>query len=70
MTAAEARWADLNGCRKPLARREVSAKIYEEGYTACRKGADVRARVTIGGPHDWVVDNDAMWAFFAAHRRR
>ena len=69
MTAAEARWADLNGCRTPLARREVTATVYEEGYTACRKGADVRARVTIGGQHDWVVDNDALWAFFAAHRR-
>lgn len=70
MTAAEARWAELNGCRTPLARREVTATVYEEGYTACRKGADVRARVTIGGKHDWVVDNDALWAFFAAHRRR
>ena len=70
MTAAEARWAELNGCRAPRPRREVDAKVYEEGYTACRKGADVRARVTIGGKHDWVVDNDALWAFFAAHRRR
>ena len=70
MTAAEARWAELNGCRTALARREVTTTVYEEGYTACRKGADVRARVTIGGKHAWVVDNDAMWAFFAAHRRR
>ncbi|MEO5937529.1 MAG: PHB depolymerase family esterase [Sphingomonas sp.] len=69
MAAAEARWAELNGCRAPLPRREISAQIYEEGYAACRKGADVRARVTIGGKHDWVVDNDALWAFFAAHRR-
>ncbi len=70
MTAAEARWAELNGCRTPLTRREIAPTIYEEGYTACRKGADVRARVTIGGKHEWVVDNDAMWRFFAAHRRR
>lgn len=70
MAAAEARWADLNGCRTPLARREIDARVYEEGYTACRKQADVRARVTIGGKHDWVADNDALWAFFAAHRRR
>lgn len=69
MTVAEARWAELNGCRTPLTRREVAPQIYEEGYTACRKHADVRARVTIGGKHDWVVDNDALWAFFAAHRR-
>ena len=70
MAAAEARWAELNGCRTALARHDVAATVYEEGYTACRKGADVRARVTIGGKHAWVVDNDAMWAFFAAHRRR
>jgi polyhydroxybutyrate depolymerase len=70
MTAAEARWAELNGCRTPLPRREISALVYEEGYAACRKHADVRARVTIGGKHDWVVGNDALWAFFAAHRRR
>ncbi|MEO5493140.1 MAG: PHB depolymerase family esterase [Sphingomonas sp.] len=70
MAAAEARWAELNGCRTPLPRREIDAQVYEEGYAACRKGADVRARVTIGGKHDWVVDNDALWAFFAAHRRR
>jgi len=70
MTAAEARWAELNGCRTPVVRRPIGADVYEEGYTACRKSADVRARITIGGKHDWVVDNDAMWAFFAAHRRR
>lgn len=69
MQAAEARWAELNGCRKSLAPRTVpGGEIYEEGFTRCRGGADVLARVTIGGKHDWVVDNDALWAFFAAHR--
>ena len=26
-------------------------------------------RITAGGGHSWVADNDAMWAFFAARTR-
>jgi polyhydroxybutyrate depolymerase len=70
MQAAERRWADLNDCTKPLPARNLSATIYAEGYTGCRNGADVTAHVTRGGSHDWLVDNQAMWDFFAAHRRR
>jgi polyhydroxybutyrate depolymerase len=69
MRAALARWAMLNGCRVPVPRAMVGAKVYEEGYTGCRDGADVRARVTIGGGHAWLVDNDALWAFLSVHRR-
>ncbi len=69
MRAAEARWAELNACKIPIASRSVASDVYEEGYTGCRDNADVRVWVTIGGRHDWVVDNDAMWAFFATHRR-
>lgn len=71
MHAAEARWAELNGCKIAVVPRPIVAgKIYEEGFTRCRGGADVRARVTIGGKHEWVADNEALWAFFAKHRRR
>jgi polyhydroxybutyrate depolymerase len=70
MRAAEARWAELNGCRSAVPSRPIVAgRIYEEGFTRCREGADVLARVTIGGTHDWVADNEALWTFFAAHRR-
>jgi polyhydroxybutyrate depolymerase len=31
--------------------------------------ADVVGRITVGAGHTWVADNDAMWAFFARHRR-
>jgi polyhydroxybutyrate depolymerase len=69
MAAAEARWAALNGCATPLPRTRVSATVYQEGYDRCRAGADVVARITVGGTHDWVVDNDAMWAFLSRYRR-
>jgi polyhydroxybutyrate depolymerase len=70
MHAAEARWAELNGCKRAVSQRSVLPdRIYEEGFTKCRAGADVLARVTIGGTHDWVADNEVLWAFFAAHRR-
>lgn len=69
MAAAEARWAALNGCTTPLPRTPVSATVYQEGYSRCRAGADVKARITIGGTHDWVVDNEAMWAFLSRYRR-
>jgi polyhydroxybutyrate depolymerase len=69
MRAAEARWAALNGCAVSLPRSRVSASVYQEGYGRCRAGADVIGRITIGGTHDWVVDNEAMWAFLSRDRR-
>lgn len=68
-TAALQRWAALNGCTKPYA-RTVDASVYEQGYAQCRGDTTVAARVVRGGAHSWtVVDNEAMWAFFARHRR-
>ncbi|MFD1951848.1 alpha/beta hydrolase family esterase [Sphingomonas arantia] len=68
-TAALQRWATLNGCTEPYA-RDVGAGVYEQGYARCRGGATVAARVMRGGKHSWsVVDNEAMWAFLAQHRR-
>ncbi len=69
MHAAEMRWATLNGCTAAPTTRWVAPKVYEERYTACRNGADVAGRITVGGGHSWVVDNDALWAFLSQHRR-
>src|SRR3546814_4525965 len=60
MHAAEQRWAALNGCTAAPTTRWVADGVYEERYTGCRTGADVAARITVGGGHAWVVDNDAM----------
>lgn len=69
MHAAEMRWAALNGCTAAPTTRWVAPKVYEERYTGCRDGADVAGRITVGGGHSWVVDNDALWAFLSQHRR-
>jgi polyhydroxybutyrate depolymerase len=68
MRAAQARWAELDGCRAD-GDRDSPPSVYEERYADCRDGAEVVARITRGGVHDWVVDNEAMWAFLSAHRR-
>ncbi len=69
MHAAEMHWAALNGCTAAPTTRWVAPKVYEERYTACRDGADVAGRITVGGGHSWVVDNDALWTFLSQHRR-
>ncbi len=69
MHTALGRWADLNGCRTGPVERDVAADVKEERFTRCSGGAEVAGRVTRGAGHVWVADNEAMWAFFAAHRR-
>jgi polyhydroxybutyrate depolymerase len=69
MRRAEARWADLNACRRPLPERILDSGMIERGYTDCRGGAEVVARITPQAGHIWAADNEAMWAFFARHRR-
>ncbi|HVI97819.1 MAG TPA: PHB depolymerase family esterase [Sphingomonas sp.] len=69
MHAAEQRWAALNSCTAAPTTRWITPKVYEERYAGCRGDADVAARITVGGGHAWVVDNDAMWAFLSQHRR-
>jgi polyhydroxybutyrate depolymerase len=69
MRKAEARWADLNGCRRPLAERTLASGVIERGYTGCRAGAEVVARITPEAGHAWVADNEVLWAFLAQHRR-
>ena len=70
MAAAESRWAALNGCAAPLPRSTIREAVYQEGYRDCRAGADVVARITIGGTHEWLADNEAMWAFLSRYRRQ
>lgn len=69
MQAAEARWAKLNRCTGAPARRSISPRLYEERYSRCAAGADVVGRITVGGGHSWVVDNEALWAFLSRYRR-
>jgi polyhydroxybutyrate depolymerase len=71
MRTAEMRWADLNHCRIPLPERTLAKGIEERGYRNCRQGAEVLAHIDPEGGHNWnVVDNEALWAFFARHSRR
>jgi len=69
MRAAEARWAELNGCREMLPIRHLTPDLYEEGYARCSDRAAVIARITIGGRHQWLADNEALWNFFSHHHR-
>jgi polyhydroxybutyrate depolymerase len=69
MRKAEARWADLNGCRRPLPERTLESGVVERGYADCRGGAEVVARIIPEAGHTWVADNEALWGFFARHRR-
>jgi polyhydroxybutyrate depolymerase len=69
MATALGRWADIDLCRTGPLRRDLDARLYEVRYANCRAGAEVIGRVTRGAGHVWVADNDAMWAFFARHRR-
>lgn len=69
MHAAEQRWAALNGCQTAPTTRWVAPGVYEERYVGCRGDADVVGRVTVGGIHEWLADNDALWAFVSRYRR-
>lgn len=69
MHAAERRWAALNGCAAAPVTRWVAPRVYEERYGDCRAGSEVVARITVGGGHSWVVDNEALWALLSRHRR-
>lgn len=69
MHMAQARWADLNSCRSGPATRYLSGTLYEVRYSDCRGGGEVIGRIERGGKHVWLADNDAMWGFFARHRR-
>lgn len=69
MHAAEQQWAALNGCQTAPTTQWVASGVYEERYSGCREGADVVGRITVGGTHVWLADNDALWAFLSRYRR-
>lgn len=69
MHAAEQRWAEINRCTAAPATRWVSEGVYEERYADCASGTEVIGRITIGGGHSWVADNEALWALLSRHRR-
>ncbi|UDF05298.1 hypothetical protein [Asticcacaulis sp. AND118] len=69
MHAAEQRWAALNACRAAPTTQWVSATVYEERYADCAGDAVVAGRITVGGGHSWVADNDAMLDFFSHYTR-
>lgn len=69
MHAAEVRWATLNRCTAAPTTRWITASVYEERYSGCAGDADVIGRITVGGGHSWVVDNEALWAFLSRYRR-
>ncbi|HVJ02018.1 MAG TPA: PHB depolymerase family esterase [Sphingomonas sp.] len=69
MRTAEARWGDLDACRRPLSGRTLADGVVERGYADCDGGAEVIARITPGAGHVWTADNEAMWAFFTRYRR-
>ncbi|RHW16405.1 polyhydroxybutyrate depolymerase [Sphingomonas gilva] len=69
MHAAEQRWAALNRCTAAPVTRWVSEGVYEERYADCADGAEVIGRISVGGGHSWVVDNEALWALLSRHRR-
>lgn len=69
MHAALQRWAQLNGCGAPSPTIWVGENVYEERYAVCADDAQVVARMTAGGGHLWLADEEAMWAFFARYAR-
>jgi polyhydroxybutyrate depolymerase len=69
MHAAEQRWAAINRCTAAPETRWVSGAVYEERYADCADGSEVIGRITVGGGHSWVVDNEALWALLSRHRR-
>jgi len=69
MHAAEQRWAQINACRAAPTTKWVDHDTYEERYGDCADGTVVASRIDVDGGHSWVVDNEAMWAFFERYRR-
>ena len=69
MHAALQRWAQLNGCAGPSPTVWMGENLSEERYSACADDAEVVARMTVGGGHLWLADEEAMWAFFTRHAR-
>lgn len=69
MSAALARWAELDGCQGASTVSDLAGGTREERYSQCRAGAEVVGRIAVGRGHEWVADNEAMWAFLSRYRR-
>jgi len=69
MSAALARWAALDGCHGKPRTVKVATGRTDVRYGNCRAGAEVTGDILAGAGHVWTADNEAMWAFFARHRR-
>lgn len=69
MSAALARWAALDGCHGKPRSTTLTNGRRELHYDSCRRGAEVIGDILAGAGHVWTADNQAMWAFFARHRR-
>jgi polyhydroxybutyrate depolymerase len=69
MSAALARWAELDGCHGKMRSTTLTNGRTEQHYDNCRAGAEVIGDILAGAGHVWTADNQAMWAFFARHRR-
>lgn len=69
MATALGRWAELGACEMKPQNVRVSDTAGEQIYSSCRGDAQVVGRIVRGRGHDWVADNEAMWSFFARHRR-
>ena len=69
MATALARWAELDRCSTGPETVPVSETAEEQIYSNCLGNARVAGRIVQGRGHEWVADNEAMWAFFARYRR-
>jgi polyhydroxybutyrate depolymerase len=69
MSVALARWAELDGCHGRLRSTTLTNGRTEQHFDNCRAGSEVIGDVLAGAGHVWTADNQAMWAFFARHRR-
>lgn len=70
LDAAVARWATINGCGPALPRYHRAADVTVDARGGCNARSELVSVIDTDGGHNWTVaDNDAMWAFFARHRR-
>lgn len=51
--AAQARWAEINGCRQGPRTRQVTRRVSQVAYVTCRRNADVVMYLVEGGGHTW-----------------
>lgn len=71
LETAVQRWATINGCAPPLPRYYRAADVTVDARGGCKARSELVSVIDTDGGHNWsVANNDAMWAFFARHRRQ